>query len=152
MTVTEPAAIPPQMHRMLSIGEVSERTGVPASTLRYYDDLGLVRPAARSAGQRRYSSSSVRDVGLIVYLRDVGFTLAEIKDFVSGEGRSRRELIARKQAELAEQQHRIQVALDLLGHGQACPVDDQIQCPRFWSIIDEHQRGLSVEESHARAH
>ena len=137
---------------MLSIGELSERTRVPASTLRYYDDLGLVQPAARVAGQRRYTASSVRDIGLIVYLRDVGFTLAEIKHFISGKRHSRRELVDRKLTELVKQQHRIQVALDVLEHGRACPADDQMKCPRFWSIIEEHQHGLSVEERHARAH
>jgi DNA-binding transcriptional MerR regulator len=35
---------------LLSIGELAGRTGVPATTLRYYDELGLVRPAARAAG------------------------------------------------------------------------------------------------------
>lgn len=137
---------------MLSIGELSDRTGVPATTLRYYDDLGLVPPAARAAGQRRYTDSAVRDVGLIVYFRDVGFTLAEIKHFISGERLSRRELVDHKLIELAEQQHHIQVALDALKHGQACPADDHMACPRFWSIIEGHQRGRSIEESHARAH
>ncbi len=137
---------------MFSIGELAERTGVPASTLRYYDDLGLVRPAARAAGQRRYTASAVRDVGLIVYFREVGFTLAEIEHFVSGEKQSRRELVDRKRTELAAQQHRIQVALDALEHGRVCPADDQLECPRFWSIVEGHQRGLSAEESHARAH
>lgn len=150
MTAVEPT--PPQVPQMLSIGELSDRTGVPASTLRYYDDLGLVRPAARAAGQRRYTASAVREVGLIVYFRDVGFTLTEIKHFISGERQSRRELIDRKLTELVEQQHRIQVALDALEHGRVCPADDHMECPRLWSIIEGHQRGLSVEESHARAH
>jgi len=151
MTTTEPALAPPKPP-MLSIGELSERTRVPASTLRYYDDLGLVPPAARVAGQRRYSASSVRDVGLIVYLRDVGFTLTEIKQFISGETPPRRELVDRKLTELLKQQHRIQVALDALEHGRVCPADDQMKCARFWSIIEGHQHGLSLQESHARAH
>ncbi|MFE1594914.1 MerR family transcriptional regulator [Nocardia sp. NPDC058705] len=137
---------------MLSIGELSDRTGVPASTLRYYDDLGLVLPAARVAGQRRYTISSVTDIGLIVYFRDVGFTLAEIKHFVSGARQSRRELVDRKLKELVAQQHRIQVALDALEHGRVCPADDQMKCPRLRSIIEGHQHGFSVQESHARAH
>jgi len=54
MSATEPVAGRPPVSSgtptLLSIGELSERTGVPTSTLRYYDDLGLVRPAARVAG------------------------------------------------------------------------------------------------------
>jgi DNA-binding transcriptional MerR regulator len=107
--------------RSLSIGELSQRTGVPASTLRYYDELGLVRPATRAAGRRRYAASAVRDVGLIVFFREIGFSLAEIGHFVAGERQSRRALIDDKLAELAEQQHRIEVARRVLEHGRRCP-------------------------------
>lgn len=137
---------------LLSIGELSERTGVPATTLRYYDELGLVRPVARAAGRRRYAASAVRDVGLILYFREIGFSLTEIGCFTSGERQYQRELIDRKLAELAEQQHRIEVARTALEHGRQCPASEPMKCPRFWSIIEGRMRGLSLEESHARAH
>jgi Predicted transcriptional regulators len=136
----------------LSIGELSERTGVPTSALRYYEEVGLVRPAARVAGRRRYAASAVRDVGLILFLREIGFTLAEIKRFLAGERPSRQELIDHKLAELAEQQHRIEVARTALEHGRNCPASEPMKCCRFWSIIEGHLQGLSLEESHARAH
>ena len=140
------------MTRLLSIGELSDRTGVPASALRYYDELGLVRPATREGGRRRYTASAVRDVGLIVFFREIGFSLEEIRHFIAGERRSRRELIDRKLTELADQQHRIDVARTALEHGLRCPAEDHMECRRFWAIIDERQRGRSAEESHARAH
>jgi DNA-binding transcriptional MerR regulator len=56
---------------LLSIGELSERTGVPATTLRYYDELGLVRSAARVAGRRCYAASAVRDVSVILFFREI---------------------------------------------------------------------------------
>jgi DNA-binding transcriptional MerR regulator len=152
MTATEYAPAWSDTPRLLSIGELSERTGVPASTLRYYDELGLVRPAARTAGRRRYAASAVRDVGLIVFFREIGFSLAEIEHFIAGERQSRRAMIDHKLAELAEQQHRIEVARSALEHGRQCPAREHMECPRFWSIIEGRQRGLSVEESHARAH
>ncbi|MGC7095479.1 MerR family transcriptional regulator [Amycolatopsis lurida] len=136
----------------LSIGELSERTGVPTSALRYYDELGLVRPAARASGRRRYAESAVRDVSVILFFREIGFSLAEIGRFLAGEQPGRQELIEHKLAELAEQQHRIEVARSALEHGQRCPADDPMRCSRFWSIIDGRRRGLSLEESHTRAH
>jgi DNA-binding transcriptional MerR regulator len=136
----------------LSIGELSERTGVPTSALRYYDELGLVRPAARAAGRRRYAASAVRDVGVILFFREIGFTLAEAGRLMSGERQVRRELIDHKLAELTEQQHRIEVARTALEHGRQCPANDPMNCSRFWSIIEGRMRGLSMEESHARAH
>ena len=137
---------------LLSIGELSERTGVPTSALRYYDELGLVRPAARVAGRRRYAASAVRDVGVILFFREIGFSLAEIGRFLAGERQGRREMIEHKLAELAAQQHRIEVARTALEHGRQCPASEPMNCSRFWSIIEGRQRGLSLEESHARAH
>src|SRR3989337_1244656 len=85
----EAASVTPTL---LSIGELSERTGVPTTTLRYYDELGLVRPAARAAGRRRYAASAVRDVGVILLFREIGFSLAEIGRFIAGERQCRREM------------------------------------------------------------
>lgn len=149
MVATERTAAP---SAFLSIGELAERTGVPTSTLRYYDELGLVPPAARAAGRRRYAASAVRDVGVVLFLREIGFSLAEIERFIAGERQDRRELIDDKLVELAEQQHRIEVARTALEHGRRCPASEPMQCSRFWSIIDGRLRGLALEESHARAH
>jgi DNA-binding transcriptional MerR regulator len=138
--------------RLLSIGELSERTGVPTSALRYYDELGLVRPASRVAGRRRYDSSAIADVGVVLFLREVGFSLAEIGRFSTARGRSQRAIMEQKLAELTQQQHRIEVARAALEHGLHCPAGEPTKCPRFWSIIEGRQRGLSLEESHERAH
>jgi DNA-binding transcriptional MerR regulator len=136
----------------LSIGELSARTGVPTSALRYYDELGLVRPAARAAGRRRYATSAVRDVSVILFFREIGFSLTEIGHFLAGEWQGRQEMIDHKLTELVEQQNRIAVARTALEHGRQCPASDPMKCSRFWSIIEGRQRGLSLEESHAQAH
>jgi DNA-binding transcriptional MerR regulator len=121
---------------LLSIGELSERTGVPTTTLRYYDELGLVRPAARAAGRRRYAASAVRDVGVILFFREIGFSLAEIGRFIAGERQCQREMIDHKLAELAEQRRRIEVARTALEHGRQCPASEPMKCSRFWSIVE----------------
>jgi DNA-binding transcriptional MerR regulator len=127
---------------------------VATTALRYYDQLGLVRPAAREPGGRRhYAASAVAEVGVIRFLREVGFTLAEIHSLLAaGEQRSRQEIINRKLAELTEQQHQLDVARELLEHGRRCPAGDPMSCSRFWSIIEGRRHGLSLEESHARVH
>jgi DNA-binding transcriptional MerR regulator len=138
---------------LLSIGELAERTGVATTALRYYDDLGLVRPATRASGRRRYAGSAVAEVGVILFLREVGFSLAEIGSLLGGgKRRSWDEIVERKLAELAEQQHRLDVARAALEHARQCPAGEPTQCPRFWSIIEGQLRGFSLEESHARAH
>ena len=143
----------PVGEKLLSIGELAERTGVAATALRYYDDLGLVPPAARESGRRRYAESAVADVGAIVFLREVGFTLAEISTLVAGGNRrSWRKVIDRKLVELEEQQHRLDVARTALEHARQCPSGEPVRCPRFWSIVEGQLRGLSLEESHEHVH
>jgi DNA-binding transcriptional MerR regulator len=143
----------PHAPKLLAIGELAKRTGVAATALRYYDDLGLVRPAARESGRRRYAESAVADVGVILFLRAVGFSLAEIGSLVAGgDRRAWQNVIDRKLAELAEQQHRLDVARTALEHGRRCPAGEPMRCSRFWSIIEGRQRGLSLEESHEQAH
>jgi DNA-binding transcriptional MerR regulator len=124
--------------RLLSIGELAERTGVATSALRYYDELGLVRPTEREAGgRRRYAGSAVAEVGVIRFFQEVGFTLADIDSFLAAdEQRSRQEIIDRKLAEFTEQQHQLQVARELLEHSRTCPAGDPLHCARFWSIIE----------------
>jgi DNA-binding transcriptional MerR regulator len=140
--------------KLLSVGELAERTGVSTHTLRYYDELGLVRPTVReSGGRRRYAASAAHEVGVIRFLRDVGFTLAEIRSFLAvDKPRDRQAIIDRKQAEVIEQQHRLEVARAVLEHGRSCPAGDPMRCSRFWSIIEGQLTGLSLEESHARLH
>jgi DNA-binding transcriptional MerR regulator len=139
---------------LLSIGELAARTGVAVTALRYYDELGLVRPQQRASGQRRYAESAARAVGIVLFLRDVGFSLGEIGALMAVRPRtgSWAELIDRKLDALAEQEHRLVVARTALEHARNCPAEDPSRCPRFWAIIDARLGGESLEASHAHVH
>lgn len=62
----------------LTIGELSARTGVAASALRFYEQQGLVRSARTSGGQRRYHRDVIRRVSFIRVAQQVGLSLGEI--------------------------------------------------------------------------
>jgi MerR family redox-sensitive transcriptional activator SoxR len=62
----------------LTIGEVARRSGVAASALRYYDDLGLIRSERAGSGHRRYRRPVLRRVAFIVFAQRIGLTLDEI--------------------------------------------------------------------------
>jgi DNA-binding transcriptional MerR regulator len=140
--------------RLLSIGELAARTGVAVTALRYYDELGLVRPQRRASGQRRYAESAVRAVGVVLFLQDVGCSLSEIGELVAAGPRTGRwsDLVERKLEALAEQEHRLAVARTALEHARACPAKDPARCPRFWTIIDARLHGASLEDSHHTVH
>jgi DNA-binding transcriptional MerR regulator len=123
------------MSTMLAIGDLAERTGVAITALRYYDELGLVRPAARVGGQRRYADDAVKEVGIVLFLRDVGFTLEEISRLIAGE--SWRAMAKAKIDALASQIDDLEAARTALRHALRCPEPSPASCPRFWAVIEQ---------------
>jgi DNA-binding transcriptional MerR regulator len=82
--------------QLLTIGALAERSGHHASALRYYEEVGLLRPTTRLSGRRRYDPDAVHQLGLIALLQDVGFSLDEIRSLVPqrDSGRQRWESLA----------------------------------------------------------
>jgi len=70
----------PLADELLSIGAVSERTGVAASALRFYEAEGLVHAVRSTGGQRRYHRDVIRRVSFVRIAQEVGLTLGEIKE------------------------------------------------------------------------
>jgi DNA-binding transcriptional MerR regulator len=68
----------------MKIGELAGRTGLNASAIRYYERMGLLAAPDRNGGQRRYPAESIYRVLLIRFAGNMGFTLVEIKIFLSG--------------------------------------------------------------------
>ncbi len=117
----------------LTIGEVARRSGVAATTLRYYEQAGLVAPPARVGGKRRYDDSVLARLEIIGLCKSAGFALDEIRllfaDDVPGRPASR----ALAQAKLAE----IDSQLEALSRARAviewgmrctCPSIDACTC------------------------
>ncbi len=68
----------------MKIGQLAASAGLNASAIRYYEKLGLLAPPQRLGGQRRYPSDALSRVLLIRFATDMGFSLSEIKLFLSG--------------------------------------------------------------------
>jgi MerR family redox-sensitive transcriptional activator SoxR len=140
----------------LTIGMLARSTGVATSALRYWEQLGLLTAPVRESGQRRYASSAVRLVGLILLLREVGFTLREIRTLVADRAEDPvawQELYQRKLVELDEQISRAQVARTALAHGLACPHDGGVfDCPNFTAAVSARLDGRPLREAHAQVH
>ncbi|MER7370653.1 MerR family transcriptional regulator [Nonomuraea wenchangensis] len=143
------------MSEQLTIGELASRTGVATSALRYWETLGLLPPPARVSGQRRYPPSAVGLVGVVLLLRDAGFTLREVKAFLAARtaaGDDWRKLYQRKLAELDQRIAQAQAARTAVAHGLACPHEDIFECPNFTGGVAALLAGCSLEEAHARVH
>jgi MerR family redox-sensitive transcriptional activator SoxR len=68
----------------LSIGQVAERTGLSVSTLRFYEESGLVSPSRNAGGQRRYPRADIRRLSFIMIAQQLGFSLEEIREKLAG--------------------------------------------------------------------
>ena len=71
---------------VLSIGELARRTGLPVRTIRFWSDIGVVLPAARTgSGRRLYDAACVARLELVATLRDLGLSLADLRRVLAGQ-------------------------------------------------------------------
>lgn len=137
--------------RLLTIGEVAHRAGVATSALRYWEGLGLLPAPERVSGQRRYSESAVALVGIVLLLRDAGFSLAEQRALLAAWGVAPdewRRLSQRKLAELDERIAKAKAAREAIGHALRCRHEDILACPSFGSLITARLAGKPLHEAH----
>lgn len=91
---------------MHTIGQFSKLTQIPIKTLRYYDEIGLLRPAhvQRATGYRSYTSDQVQRLNRILVLKDLGCSLREIHDLIAENvsAQAIRDLLTAKRAGLEE--------------------------------------------------
>lgn len=122
-------------HHPLSIGELSRRSGAPASTLRFYEDEGLLHPLRTAGGQRRYRRDALRRVAFIRVGQRVGMPLREIRAALDGlpsgrtpTARDWSRLSARWRAELDERIAALLHLRDDLGGCIGCGCLSLTQC------------------------
>ena len=106
----------------LSISEVAAETGLTTSTLRYYEQEGLLRDAVTRSGsrQRRYAAEQVRWVGFITKLRSTGMPIRDIRRYVElardGDGTTgqRLALLVEHRERVLAQLAEVQASLDAI--------------------------------------
>jgi MerR family transcriptional regulator, redox-sensitive transcriptional activator SoxR len=118
---------------LLGIGEVARRAGVATSTLRYYDEVGLVAPTARVGGRRRYGHAALEQLATIRFCRSLGFTLDEIRTILAApRGRAQkarwRGLVDAKVAELDAVVARAGAMAAVLRTSRDCDCVDVSEC------------------------
>jgi DNA-binding transcriptional MerR regulator len=144
-----------KMAEFLTIGELAGRTVVTTSALRYYDELGLVRPTRRVSGHRRYGADAIAAVGAVRLFQEAGFTLAETKRLVASRKRSPsawRALAVRKSEELRHRIAREEAARQAIEHALVCPKEDIVDCPNFRATVQELITGTGLADAHASVH
>lgn len=125
---------------LVPIGEVARRFGVAVSTLRYYDELGLLEPAERRGGGRHYANPQLERLALIQMLQAGKLTLDEIAQLIAGpdSGRTWQEILDTRLDELDRQIERMLAARATLAHMRQCPDPDPVrECPYLAADLKE---------------
>lgn len=123
--------------RDLDIGEVARRSGVPASTLRFYEEKGLIASVGRRGLRRQFDPGVLERLALIALGRSAGFSLDEIAGMFASNGRPKidRQMLALKASELDGTIRRLSAMREGLRHAAACPAPSHMECPSFRRLM-----------------
>lgn len=101
------------MHDALTIGAVSQLAGITVRTLHHYDEIGLVVPAGRTdSGYRTYGPAEVERLQEVLFFRELGFPLEEIKSMVDGAAYTRIGALQRQRQLLEERANHLVAMMD----------------------------------------
>ncbi len=120
----------------MDIGEVIARSGLPASTLRFYEDKKLIQPIGRNGLRRIYDTDVLDRLSLISLGQSAGFTLEEIAGMFTPDGPKidRKQLAAR--ADKLDGKIKQLIAMrDGLRHASLCPAPSHFECNKFQRLL-----------------
>ncbi len=126
----------------MNIGEAAQATGVTAKMIRHYEQIGLIKPAGRTgAGYRVYGANDLSTLSFIRRSRDLGFSIAQIRDLLAlwqDRARASSEVKRIASEHIAEMRAKMRLLEDMVGtlehlsancHGDArpdCPILQQL--------------------------
>nr|WP_217705506.1 helix-turn-helix domain-containing protein [Peristeroidobacter soli] len=121
----------------MDIAQVARRAGVPASTLRYYEQEGLIASVGRRGLRRLFEAKVLEQLAIIALGRWAGFSLQEIAQTFSPNGGIQidRSRLTAKAEELDQVIRRLTAMRDGLRHAAACKARNHMECPRFLHLV-----------------
>ena len=122
----------------MDITDVARCSGLPASTLRFYEEKGLIASIGRRGLRRVFDPNVLERLALIALGRSAGFALDEIALMFAPDGRPRidRGTLAAKAEELDRTIRKLTEMRDGLRHAAACRAPSHMECPTFRRILE----------------
>jgi DNA-binding transcriptional MerR regulator len=121
----------------MDIAEVVKRAGVAASTLRFYEEKGLIASIGRQGLRRLFDAGVIERLALIGLGKSAGFSLNEIALMFAPDGRPQidRRVLAAKADEIDGSIRRLSAMRDGLRHAAVCPAPSHMECPTFRRLL-----------------
>ncbi|WP_257558546.1 helix-turn-helix domain-containing protein [Sphingobium sp. CFD-2] len=123
--------------KLIEISQVAKRSGVPASTLRFYEEKGLIESLGRRGLRRIYGQDVFGRLSLIGLGRMAGFSLDQIGAMFGTGPRAQidRKLLSQKAVELGRTIRQLSALKNGLEHAAACPAPSHMECPSFQRLL-----------------
>jgi DNA-binding transcriptional MerR regulator len=123
--------------KSLDIAEVARAAGVPASTLRFYEEKRLIASIGRRGLRRLFDTGVLERLALIALGRAAGFSLDEIARMFAANGRPRidRQMLKAKATELEGTIRKLMALRRGLQHAAVCPAPSHMECPTFRRLV-----------------
>lgn len=121
----------------LDIGEVVRESGAAASTLRYYEEKGLIRSIGRNGLRRQFNADVLDKLALINIGKEAGFSLEELTDMFGDYKRPAidRDKLLHKANDLERSIKRLSALRDGLRHAAKCPQKNHFDCATFQRLL-----------------
>lgn len=120
----------------MDIAEVARISGLPASTLRYYEEKGLIRSSGRVGLRRQFDKVTLQRLGLIALGRRAGLSLDQIATMFSADGMNiDRDMLRAKAKELDRRVQELAAMRDGLLHAADCNAASHFECPKFLRLL-----------------
>jgi DNA-binding transcriptional MerR regulator len=121
----------------MDISEVAKRSGIAASTLRYYEEKGLIMSVGRRGLRRVFKANVLEQLALIALGRSAGFSLDEIAPMLGTNGTPQinRQQLIDKANELDNTIKKLTTMRNGLQHAAVCSAPSHIECPKFRRLM-----------------
>ena len=138
--------------KLLEISEVAKSSGVAASTLRYYEEIGLIESAGRRGLKRLFEPGILQRLALINLGKLAGFSLDDIAAMFAPDGKPSisRDKLKAKADELDSQIRKLSDLSRLLRHTAECTAPSHMECPRFLKLLHVASRPARAKQTHER--
>lgn len=131
---------------VIPIGEAASRLKMAPSTLRYYDDRGLVRPRSRRSGRRMYGLDELRRLAFLKIVHRLGLPLDTAAAVLDAPSERWRDTVRDQIVELDRVIAQARAAQQFLTHALHCPADHPTRdCASMTGALDRLVDGMSVE-------
>lgn len=127
----------------IDIAEVARRSGLPASTLRYYEEKGLIASVGRQGLRRTFEPGVLEQLALISLGRAAGFSLDEIAQMFTPDRRPniKRKMLEDKADQVDRMVKRLLAMSKGLRHAAVCPAPSHMECASFRRLLKAASAG-----------